>query len=60
MVCEWIEVGGKAGNTLVMRIGRAKAAFHLVWWMTNILHFWFALVLLAFVKISLRPCSSTL
>jgi hypothetical protein len=29
-----------------------RDAFHLVWWMTNIMHFSFVLVLLAFAKIS--------
>jgi hypothetical protein len=31
MVCAWVEVDGKRGNTLVIRIGRVRDAFHLVW-----------------------------
>jgi hypothetical protein len=60
LVYEWIVVvDGKGGNTKVMRIGRVRDAFHLVWWMTNIMHCWFALVLLAFVNISLKKWCST-
>jgi hypothetical protein len=33
-----------------MRIGHVRDAFHLVWWMTNITHFSFVLVLLAFAS----------
>jgi hypothetical protein len=58
MACDWIEVGGKGGNTFVMRIGHVRDAFHLVWRMTNITHFSFVLVLLAFAKVSLKLCSS--
>jgi hypothetical protein len=55
MACESIEVDGKGGNTLVMRIGHVRDAVHLVWWMTNIMHFSFVLVLLAFAKIFALP-----
>jgi hypothetical protein len=58
MACESIEVDGKGGNALVMRIGHVRDAVHLVWWMTNITHFSFVLILLAFAKISLKSCSS--
>jgi hypothetical protein len=53
-----LDVDGKGGNAEVMRIGHARDAFHLVWWMTNFMHFSFVLVLLAYAKISLEPCSS--
>jgi hypothetical protein len=54
MLCEWIKVDGKGGNMLVTRIGRVRDALHLVWWMTNAMHFLFALALLAFV---MQQCS---
>jgi hypothetical protein len=60
MVCERIEVEGKGGNTLLVRIGHVRDALHLVWWMTNIMHFSFFIALLAFAKISLKSCSSVL
>jgi hypothetical protein len=50
---------GQGSTTSVMRIGCTRDAFHLVWWMTSIMHCLFVLKRLAFVKISLRLCSSS-
>jgi hypothetical protein len=50
----------EGGQHISLRIGRVRDAYHLVWWMTNITHCLFAMVLLALVKPYLKLCSSTL